>query len=437
MRLQRKSENRLSKRGIKLMGKAVTLEASTIDQNPVRQRPFPAWPDFDQREASALTRVLESRNWWANQGNEVRDFEREWADFTGAPHSFAVTNGTQTLEVLMMALGIGEGDEVILPDWSFLATISAILAVNAIPRIVDIDPLTGTIDVAQAEAAINSRTRAIVVVHVAGSMSDMDSISAIAKKHGLAVIEDAAHAHGSSWHGKHAGTLGDGGSFSFQSSKLMTAGEGGSITTTRDDLAPLLRSIINCGRADGLWYYRHVRFGGNYRMSEWQGAVLRAQLERFPGQQRNRANNADFLNREISKLPGFSPQGRLAGCTSQGNYCYVVSVDSDELKGATRDQIRYALLGEGIPLTTSYPPLHQLELFASPESLAPRFRGEVTSIRYNEQRFPVTEHLAANTLWFNTAVLMGSEEDAGDVLEALQKVSDNIDKVSRLDAPAW
>lgn len=419
------------------MGSAVTLENSAIDETPVRKKPFPSWPDYDQTEEAGLRRVLESRNWWANQGVEVRHFEQEWADFTGARHSFAVTNGTQTLEVLMMALGIGEGDEVILPDWSFLATISAILAVNAIPRIVDIDPLTGTIDVKQTASAINPRTKAIIAVHVAGSMSDMDSLNALAKKHGLVVIEDAAHAHGSQWRGKHAGTLGDGGSFSFQSSKLMTAGEGGSITTTRDDLAPMLRSLINCGRGDGIWYYRHVRFGGNYRMTEWQGAVLRAQLQRFPAQQENRARNADFLNSEIAKLPGFQPQGRLEGCTSQGNYCYVVAVKPEELKGASRDQIRYALLGEGIPLTTAYPPLHQLELFASPANLAPRFRGEVSQIRYNDQDFPVTESLAANTLWFNTAVLMGNREDANDVLQALQKVSDNIDKVAKLDAPSW
>ena len=408
-----------------------------LEGTPVRTKSFPAWPDYDDRERDGLLRVLESRNWWANQGVEVKTYEEEYAKYTGAANAFAVTNGTHTLEVIFTALGIGDGDEVILPDWSFLATISAIISVNAIPKIVDVDPLTGTIDVAQAEAAISARTKAIVCVHVAGSMADMDGLNQVAKKHGLLLIEDAAHAHGSRWKGEHAGVLSDAGSFSFQSSKLMTAGEGGVILSKHADHAAMYRSIINCGRGEGIWYYRHIRFGGNYRMTEWQGAVLRAQLERFPAQQENRAKNANYLNTEISKIEGFKPQGRLAGCTDQGNYCYVVEVEPEKLNGASRDQVRFALLKEGIPLTTAYPPLHALELFAAPENLAPRFRGEVANIRYNQQRFPITTKLADNTLWFTTSVLMGNETDTQDVLQAMQKIKENIDDVAKLDAPSW
>ena len=403
----------------------------------VREKSFPAWPHYDETEREAVNRVLDSRNWWANQGVEVKEFEKEWNDYTGAKGSFAVTNGTHTLEVIFLALGIGDGDEVIVADWSFLATIGAILTVNAIPKIVDVDPLTGTIDVAQAEAAIGPKTRAIVCVHVAGSMSDMDALTALCKKHNIALVEDSAHAHGSRWKGEHAGTIGDAGSFSFQSSKLMTSGEGGVITTRREDLIPMFKSFINCGRGEGIWYYRHLRLGGNYRLSEWQGAILRAQLKRFPDQQKNRGNNANWLNSEIAKIPGFTPQGRYAGCTEQGNYCYVVEVDSTLLSGATRDQIRHALLAEGIPLTTSYPPLHKLEMFKDPSGLAPRLRGEVTKIRYNEQSFPVTDHLAANTLWFNTAVLMGTRDDANSVLQSIAKISEHAAQVAKIDAPSW
>jgi dTDP-4-amino-4,6-dideoxygalactose transaminase len=403
----------------------------------VREKSFPAWPHYDETEREALNRVLDSRNWWANHGVEVKEFEKEWSGYTGAKGSFAVTNGTHTLEVIFLALDIGDGDEVIVADWSFLATIGAILTVNAIPKIVDVDPLTGTIDVSQAEAAIGPKTRAIVCVHVAGSMSDMDALTALCKKHGIALIEDSAHAHGSRWKGEHAGTIGDAGSFSFQASKLMTSGEGGVITTKREDLIPMFKSFINCGRGEGIWYYRHLRLGGNYRLSEWQGAILRAQLKRFPDQQKNRGNNANWLNSEIAKIPGFTPQGRYAGCTEQGNYCYVVEVDSTLLSGATRDQIRHALLAEGIPLTTSYPPLHKLEMFKDPSGLAPRLRGEVTKIRYNEQSFPVTDHLAANTLWFNTAVLMGTRDDANSVLQSIAKISEHASEVAKIDAPSW
>jgi dTDP-4-amino-4,6-dideoxygalactose transaminase len=311
------------------------------------------------------------------------------------------------------------------------------LTVNAIPKIVDVDRLTGTIDIKQAESAITRKTKAIVCVHVAGSMSDMDGLLALGKKHGIAIIEDSAHAHGSRWNGQHAGTIGDAGSFSFQSSKLMTAGEGGVITTKREDLIPMFKSYINCGRGEGIWYYRHLRLGGNYRLSEWQGAVLRAQLARFEAQQKNRAANANYLNEEIAKIPGFKPQGRYKGCTDQGNYCYVVEVESQKLSGASRDQIRHALLAEGMSLTTAYPPLHRLEMFKDRASLGPRLRGKVTKIKYNKQKFPVTDHLAANTLWFNTSVLMGNQADANSVLEALTKVAKYSAEVAKVDAPEW
>ena len=415
----------------------MSSQLAALGGKKVREASFPPWPYFDETEREALNRVLDSRNWWANQGKEVKEFEKEWSQYTNSEASFAVTNGTHTLEVIFLALGIGDGDEVIVADWSFLATISTILTVNAIPKIVDVDPLTGTIDVKQAEAAISRKTKAIVCVHVAGSMSDMDGLLALGKKHGIAIIEDSAHAHGSRWNGQHAGTIGDAGSFSFQSSKLMTAGEGGVITTRRKDLIPMFKSYINCGRGEGIWYYRHIRLGGNYRLSEWQGAVLRTQLARFAEQQKNRATNANWLNSEIAKIPGFKPQGRYKGCTDQGNYCYVVEVESEKLSGASRDQIRHALLAEGMSLTTSYPPLHRLEMFKDRNSLGPRLRGKVTKIKYNKQKFPVTDHLALNTLWFNTNVLMGSKDDAATVLEAIAKIAKNAAEVAKLDAPEW
>ena len=396
-------------------------ELAAVGGTPVRSAPYPPWPQYDESEREGLLRVLDSRNWWATQGTEVRDFEREWSAFTGAPHAIAMTNGTNTLEAALLALGVGEGDEVILPDWSFFATIGAILSVNAIPVIVDIDPVTGTIDPTLIEAAITDKTKAIAVVHVSGSVADMDAIGAIASRHGLRVLEDCAHAHGSTWHGKHVGTLGDAGSFSFQSSKLMTAGEGGAVITKHDDVAALVQSYVNCGRDPGTWYYRHFRLGDNWRMTEWQGAVLRSQLARFPEQQANRAANANLLNAELPKIPGVTPQGRLAGCDSQGNYCYVVFIDPQEF-GATRDQVRSALLAEGIPLTTSYPAMHSFDLFQRADGLAPRIRDLANYPPYAQQSFPVTERLAATSLWFTTAVLMGSSEDALDVARALEKV---------------
>lgn len=411
-------------------------ELAALGGTPIRSAPYPAWPHYDDSERDGLMRVLESRNWWSSQGVEVRAFEQEWAAFTGAPHAVAMTNGTHTLEAALLATGIGAGDEVIVPDWSFFATIGAVLAVNAVPVIVDVDPRTGTMDPALAEAAITGRTRAILVVHVCGSVADMDAITALAQRHGLRVIEDCAHAHGSTWHGAHAGLLGDAGSFSFQASKLMTAGEGGAVITRHDDVAALLASYVSCGRDPGTWYYRHFRLGENWRMTEWQGAVLRSQLARFPQQQANRAAHANLLNAELARIPGVTPQGRLPGCDSQGNYCYVVMVDAGEF-GASRDHVRTALLAEGIPLTTSYPPLHALELFSDPAGLAPRIKDRSALPDYARQSFPVTERLAATSLWFTTSVLNGSDEDALDVVRAMEKVHRLRGQLPEVDAVAY
>jgi dTDP-4-amino-4,6-dideoxygalactose transaminase len=388
---------------------------------PVRQDPFPAWPQFDDAERVQLLEVLESRQWWASQGTKVAAFEAQWGEMHGTGPAVAVTNGTHTLELALLALGIGEGDEVIVPDWTFVATASAVLMVNALPVLVDVDHLTGCIDPDLVEAAIGPRTAAVIAVHVAGHPADMDRLGEICTRRGIALLEDCAHAHGSTWRDRPVGTLGDAGSFSFQASKLMTGGEGGAVVAKDADVLARVRSFGNCGRQPGQWFYAHYVLGGNYRMTEWQGAVLLAQLARFPEQQRIRSANADHLNRELATIPGVHPQHRDPRCTSQGNYCYVVRID-EEVFGARREPVRLALAAEGISLTMAYPPVHSLDLFTDPDGFAPRFRSRQGMQDFGSLNLPVTDRLAAETLWFTTSVLMGDRSDANDVVEALAKV---------------
>lgn len=401
----------------------------------IRDVPFPPWPDYDESERTALGRVLDSRKWWATEGTEVRAFEDEWASYTKAQGAVAVTNGTHALELALLGLGIGAGDEVIVPAWSFMATIAAVLAINAIPIVVDIDAITGTIDPQAVSKAVTDRTRAILPVHIAGSMADMDAVLDIAASNDLLVLEDAAHAHGSTWGGVHAGTLGDAGTFSFQASKLMTAGEGGAVVSSRSDLIDRVRSLGDCGRRPGTWYYRHFELAENLRMTEWQGAVLRAQLGRFPAQQARRAGNADFLNHALAEIPGVAPQGRFDKCTSQGNYCYVVSFDPEMFRD--RDRVRTALLAEGMPLTTAYPPLHMLDMFSETGGLGPRLRRNGSHPDYTAYSMPVAERLAETTIWFETAVLMGSREDAQSVVDAIEKVFTCKDELAQLQPTAF
>lgn len=389
--------------------------------SPVRSTGFPEWPTADTRERELLLEVLDSRRWWSSQGTKVREFETQWAQFHGADTSIAVTNGSHTLEIALLALGVGEGDEVIVPNWTFVATVAAVLMVNAIPVIVDVELETGCIDPEAVRLAISPRTRAIIPVHIAGSIADMDALNDIATQHGLVILEDCAHSHGSTWRGVPAGMLGDAGSYSFQSSKLMTGGEGGAIVSRHDDVLSRARSFSDCGRRPGEWFYSHYLLGGNYRMTEWQGAVLLAQLERFPDQQVIRARNADMLNHELALIPGIHPQGRHPSCTSQGNYCYMVRVDEQEF-GVSRDVLREALIAEGISLTMAYPPLTRLDVFADPDGFAPRLRSREGMQDFSSLQLPVSESLADTTLWFTTSVLMGSNEDARDVFRAMEKI---------------
>src|SRR6201984_1440584 len=188
-----------------------------------KTKPFPLWPQFDDAERKALTEVLESRVWWRTPGTKTLEFERAFAEFHGARHGIAVTNGTAALEVTMAALGIGPGDEVIVPDFTFVATASAVLFANALPVLVDVLPDTYCIDPDLTEAAITPHTKAIGAVHMGGHPADLDALKDLADRKGIALVEDCAHAHASEWRGKRVGTVGIGGTFSFQASKLMTA----------------------------------------------------------------------------------------------------------------------------------------------------------------------------------------------------------------------
>jgi dTDP-4-amino-4,6-dideoxygalactose transaminase len=402
---------------------------------PVRTTSFPDWPQYDDAERAAVLRVLDSRNWWATEGVEVSAFEAEWAAFTGATGAVAVTNGTHALEVALAGLDIGQGDEVIVPDWSFMATIGAVLAANAIPVIVDVDSYTGTIDLEAAAAAITPRTRALLPVHLSGNMAEMDGLRKLAAEHGLLILEDAAQAHGSTWNGQHAGTLGDAGTFSFQASKNMTAGEGGIVVCQGADVVARVRSLANCGRRPDSWFYKHFDLASNLRMTEWQGAVLRAQLGRFPAQQAVRSANVDFLNAALADLPGITPQGRHDGCTSQGNYDYIVRFDPELFPD--RDRVRTALLAEGMPLTTGYPPMHQLEMFTRQGGLGPRLRDTSGYPDYARQSFPVSEDLANTTIWFKTQALMGSREDSQSVLDALAKIHRHAPEIAQLEPAGY
>jgi len=390
---------------------------------PGKKTPFPVWPQYDDQEKQALMAVLESRVWWRTPGTQTLAFEGEFAAYHQAKHGIAVTNGTAALEVALAALGLEPGDEVILPDFTFVATASGVLFTGALPVLVDVTPDTYCIDTDLVEAHITPRTKAIIAVHMGGHPADLDRLVDIAKRRGLYLLEDSAHAHGSEWRGRKVGAIGDIGTFSFQASKLMTAGEGGMVITNSDYLEQRARSVHDCGRMPGEWFYSHFIYGSNYRLSEWQGAVLRQQLSRLDGQADIRTRNAVFLDKELPKIEGITPQLHDPRCTLNGHYAYIFHVDSKAFAGVSTERFIAALNAEGIPTQASYPPLHDLAVFKNGE-YRKRLSPEVAKAghAFLKNPFPNTFKGAWETVWLPNPVLLGSEKEMAQVVDAIKKI---------------
>jgi dTDP-4-amino-4,6-dideoxygalactose transaminase len=274
---------------------------------------IPNWPISTEREIELLREVLASGR-WGGHSDLVKRLEREFAAFAHCAHGISAMNGTVTLEMALRAVGVGPGDEVIVPAISFVSTAMAVSRVGATPVFVDIEPLSFNMDPERTFDAVTPRTKAIIAVHFGGAIADMDQLAPLAADRGLALIEDAAHAHGSEWRGRRAGSLGLAGSFSFQNSKVMTAGEGGMLTTNDAAFAERTWSIMDQGRKpDGGWFH-HYLLGSNYRITGLQAAVLLAQLERLPEQNCRRTRNAALLRAVLADVPGLAagPHRRAA-----------------------------------------------------------------------------------------------------------------------------
>ena len=406
---------------------------AVLGGTPIRSaRTYPKWPQWDDTEKTGLLEALEAGEWWSGDGNVAATFAQDFARYHTARLGLAVTNGTHTLETALVACDIGEGDEVIVPAMTFVATAGAVLAVNAIPVIVDIDAETLCMDVNAAEAAITDRTKAILAVYVAGAPPDLDALTELCHRKRLILLEDCAHAHGTFWRGKGAGSFGSFGSFSFQSSKLMTAGEGGALICNDDTLRERAESYINCGRsAVGHWYH-HPNLGSNLRMTEWQGAVLAAQLTRFPAQNATRNTNAILLSDALANIPGLHAQPRDPRMDSQGNYCFVWHYDREVFAGMSLRVFEHAMHQEGIPLGVSYPSLNTLEVFRN-ANFGPRRRNSAPTIDYGKP-MPLAEHAAESTVWMEHRVLLAEPEDVLDVARAAARIQHNAASIARLES---
>ena len=383
--------------------------------SPVRPAttPWHAWPVFDDLERRALMDTLESGKWFLDA--RIKKFEHEYAEFQDAKYCIAVNSGTSGLEICLEALGVGPGDEVIVPPYTFIATASAAMRVGATVIFVDVDH-TWNLDPDLIEAAITPRTKAIMPVHFGSAVADMDRINAIAAKHGIHVIEDACHSWGSKWKGKGTGALGHGGVFSFQMSKNLTAGEGGAILTDHEDFADMCRAISNCGRTKGAAWYEHSVVGTNARMSELHAALLSAQLTRLEAQTLHREKNAAILNAALGAIEGLTPQPGDARMTRRAYHLYGMRVDPERF-GCSRDQIVEAAKAEGLPCGGGY--MHPLYK-------QPVFTNCTTGPDYTKVHCPVAEDMCyRSVIWFPHQFLLGTEADMRDIVAIFAKIKEN------------
>lgn len=335
-------------------------------------------PDIGPRERAAVDEVMTSSV--LSLGPRIRAFEARFRERLGVSHALGVNSGTAALHLCVRAFEIGEGDEVITTPFSFVASANCIEFERAVPRFVDIDPVTLNIDPARIEAAITPRTRAILPVHVFGHPADMDAIADIARRRGLRVIEDACEALGASWNGRAAGTLGDAAVFGFYPNKQITCGEGGMVVTSDAAAATLIDSMRNQGRSDDGGWLRHERLGYNYRLDEISAAIGDVQMQRLDELLAARALVAERYDRLCSRLSGVTLPPRSPRVEVSW-FVYVVRLDA----GIARDAVIRRLEQQGVQCRPYFPSIHLQPYYA-------RKYG------YRTGDFPITEDASSRTL---------------------------------------
>lgn len=372
--------------------------------SPVHTSGWPAWPPpATAEQRGLLLEVLESGQWGATSGTKAAEFAAAFARSVGAQHGVCVVNGTVGLFLALRALGVGPGDEVIVPAYTFVASATSVVLAGARPVLADVLPRSLHLDPAAVERATGPRTKAIMPVHLAGAPADTESL----RRHGVPIVEDAAQAHGAARHGRPAGTLGDAACFSFQSSKAMTAGEGGIVVTDDDAVYARLWSLHNVGRRlDGGWY-EHPEVGWNLRMTEFQAAVLLPQLALLDGQVAARERAAAYLSKELEAVGGLSLLPGPGGTTRHSHHLGIVRYDPAAFGGRSKADFIAAMAAEGVPLDAGYRSL-------SREAALRPYTGEVAC--------PVAEAAEDSVVWLRQNLLMADDAALADIVSAAAKI---------------
>ena len=386
--------------------------------DPVRKTPFYSWPRVVDGQQEKLIDTLVNDSWGIGS-ESIKELEDKFAVFHEAKNCIAINTGTNALWVALKAAGVSSEDEVIIPPYTFIATVTAVLMANATPVFVDIDPNTFNMDPNLIESAITDRTKAIIPVHIGGNPVNMESIIDIAEKRKLIIIEDAAQAHGAEWDGKKVGALHKAGIFSFQSSKNMSAGEGGAIISNDEDFMDACFAYYNCGRhRDGDWYEHHI-VGGNHRMSSMAASLLIPQFQTIENDMRIRDKNRQKLDQALSDM-GLEITHRYKKVTRESNHLYLLRYKAENYNDIPREKLFNAMRAEGVYTYAGYSPLYREDVFQGKGNDFPWIKN----INYSNISCPVTEQIADyQSVWLTQNHLLGDESDIQDIINAFEKVT--------------
>jgi 3-amino-5-hydroxybenzoate synthase len=377
-------------------------EDSETRMNGQKAPEFPAWPQHGEDERQGLIRALEQGQWWRMGGNEVNSFEQEFAGHHGAPHALAVTNGTHALELALQCMGVGPGTEVIVPAFTFISSSQAAQRLGAVAVPVDVDPGTYCMDVAAAAAAVTSRTRVIMPVHMAGLIADMDALDKLSADTGVPLLQDAAHAHGARWQGKRVGELGSVAAFSFQNGKLMTAGEGGAVLFPDTAMYELAFLRHSCGRPRTDRWYNHQVAGTNLRLNEFSASVLRAQLRRLDDQIAVREERWQVLSGLLDAIDGVVPQAGDPRADRNSHYMAMFRIPG--LAEGDRNRLVDRLVAAGLPAFAAFRAIYRTDAFWEIGAPA-ETRDQIA------ERCPATDSISQDGIWLHHRVLLAEEQD--------------------------
>jgi perosamine synthetase len=406
---------------------ADAAKPALLGGTPVHQGGWPKWPVWRESWEPAIVKVLRSGQWYRGDGGHVAEFETAYAKLLGAKRCLATASGTTSLLVALHVMDVDAGDEVIVSPYTFIATYNAILVNKALPVFADTDPATLTMDPVSIESRITERTRAILPVHIYGMPCDMDPINAIARKHKLAVVEDACQAWLAEYKGRKCGTLGDIACFSFQNSKHLPSGEGGAVTGNSDDLLDRCHSFHNVGRATGSFKGQRPYFtrGSNYRMQQFQAMILLQQFDKLVEETAHRCENAEYLTSQLKEIPGIQP-ARLPDNSRAVWHLYPLRYDAQQFNGLPRDRFIRALGAEGIPSSSVY---HE-QYFDGLLDEAINSRGfkrlfsaqRLKTYRDSFQELKGNRQVCETTVGMTQNLLLAERRDIDHIVEAIRKI---------------